>query len=164
MIEIRAPEQAAPADAPRRCEHLLRALPAWFGIEAALVAYAAQVSTLPTAFAVDGGEIVGFMSLHQHADRAWEIECVAVHPSAHRQGIGRALLDWAMRWLRARNAQFLTVRTLSPAIANDAYAATRAFYAAMGFQPLLRFDDYWSPENPCLVMVRLLGVAAPTSA
>ncbi|MBL8312068.1 MAG: GNAT family N-acetyltransferase [Burkholderiales bacterium] len=156
MLEIRAPEQATPADAQGRCEQLLRALPQWFAIESALTTYAAQVTRLPTAFALRRGEVVGFITLRQHAANAWEVECMAVHPAAHRQGIGRALIDWAVRWLRARDARFLTVRTLSPAVNHFAYAETRAFYAEMGFQPIMQFDDYWSAQNPCLAMLREL--------
>jgi hypothetical protein len=48
------------------------------------------------------------------------------------------------------------VKTLGPSRANAAYAATRRFYEAVGFEPIEEFSDLWE-ENPCLFMIKALG-------
>ena len=48
------------------------------------------------------------------------------------------------------------MKTLSAAHPDPGYAGTRAFYAAVGFVPLMELPDLWDPGNPCLVMVKAL--------
>ena len=35
--------------------------------------------------------------------------------------------------------------------------ATRRFYTAMGFRPLLESATFWDAENPCLLMGKVIG-------
>jgi hypothetical protein len=56
----------------------------------------------------------------------------------------------------ADGARFLLVKTLSPREPDPNYAQTRAFYLAMGFEPLTDLD-LWGPENPALLMIRTLA-------
>lgn len=62
--------------------------------------------------AVDGGELVGFITAYQDLHsvrfgyRAW-VEDFAVHPERRSQGIGKALLDAAKDWARERGATHL---------------------------------------------------------
>jgi putative acetyltransferase len=63
------------------------------------------------------GEVVGFISLLDN-----EVGGLFVAPRCHRQGIGRALMDWARR---SRDHLELDVF--------EANAIGRAFYAAYGF-------------------------------
>ena len=49
----------------------------------------------------------------------------------------------------------LQVKTLGPTRPSEHYDRTRAFYAALGFQPLEEIHDLW-PGNPCLIMVKPL--------
>ena len=46
--------------------------------------------------------------------------------------------------------------TLAASDPDPNYAATRAFYAALGFLPLEELPQVWGPENPCLLLVRTL--------
>ena len=55
------------------CEPVLRALPDWFGIEAAIVQYAAEIDPLPTFLASTPEGVMGFLSLKQHNPYAAEI-------------------------------------------------------------------------------------------
>lgn len=139
------------------CESILRALPDWFGIEEALVQYVRDVAELPTFTAYQDGEAVGLLAIKQHFEHAAEIHLIAVRPEAHRLGIGRALIDAAERWQREQTAtRFLQVKTLSPSREDVNYAATRKFYAALGFAPLEEFPTLWGPRNPCLLMIKAL--------
>lgn len=145
------------------CERILRTLPQWFGIEPALQDYARAAAMLPTWFAEERGVLTGFITLTHHFERSWEIHCMAVETSKRGNGIGRALVAAAISAIADERAAFLSVKTLSPSREDAAYAETRAFYSALGFVPLFELPDYWSAENPCLVVVRRIDPLAPDS-
>lgn len=138
------------------CEAVLRSLPMWFGIEEALVMYADDTLRVPTFAAVEGDQIVGFVSLTEHFARAWEIHCIAVHAASRNAGVGRALVAHAEAWLVARKVSFLQVKTVAATSSSKAYALTRGFYDHLGFEPLEVFPLLWAPQNPCLQMIKLL--------
>jgi hypothetical protein len=100
-------------------ERILRALPAWFGIEAALQAYVAAAEEFDTF----------------------------------------VLLERATKYAGAEGYSLLHVKTLAPSDPDPGYAATRAFYEAVGFLPLEVLPQVWGPENPCLLLVRPLWAA-----
>ena len=138
------------------CMPILRALPDWFGIEEALVHYAAEIESLPTIIACDDGHNIGFVSLKKHNPLAAEIYVMGVVPGRHHQGVGRELLHHAEKWLKTQGVTYLQVKTLGPSHPDKNYAQTRAFYEAMGFVPLEEFKQIWNEENPCLVMIKQL--------
>jgi len=138
------------------CEPILRALPDWFGIEAALVNYLVEIDTLPTFLARRADQILGFITLKQHNPFSAEIFVMGCAPQHHRQGIGRALLRQAEAWLAGQGVEYLQVKTLGPSHPDEGYAHTRAFYTAMGFVPLEELPQIWDAANPCLIMVKRL--------
>ncbi len=138
------------------CEPILRSLPLWFGIEEAVVEYVRAIEHLPTFLASADGRIVGFISLKEHFAESAEILVMGIRCEYHHQGLGRALVERAEEWLRARGAEYLQVKTLSPTRLNAEYARTRAFYRAMGFRPLEEFPLFWDEANPCLLLVKAL--------
>jgi GNAT superfamily N-acetyltransferase len=138
------------------CLPILRALPEWFGIEAALLHYEQEIEALPTFLAYSGEAALGFLSLKQHFPESAEIYVMGVHPTAHRLGIGRALLQAAEEYLRQAGAAYLQVKTLAPSHPDPGYARTRAFYRAAGFIPLEEFSQIWDASNPCLILVKRL--------
>jgi GNAT superfamily N-acetyltransferase len=140
------------------CETVLRALPAWFGIEDAILDYVRSTEHMETVVAEIGTDIVGFATIRQHNPRAAEIHVMGVRPEHHGRGIGRALVAWAEELVRARGTEFLEVKTLGPSRPNDDYARTRAFYEHMGFTPLEE-NDLWGDVNPCLILVKHLWCA-----
>ena len=101
--------------------------------------------------------VVGFASLRVHYERSAEIEVMAVRPELHRGGVGRALLAHSEAWLRERGFAVLHVKTLAPSHPDPFYARTRAFYRALGFEPVFETPLLWGPENPALVSVKLLA-------
>ena len=138
------------------CMPILRSLPDWFGIEAALAHYAIAIDHLPTWLAGEADQVVGFVSLKQHNPYSAEVYVIGVQPSLHRKGIGRALLQQSQEWLSRQIVEYLQVKTLGPSHPDESYARTRAFYAAMGFMPLEEFKQIWDEHNPCLIMVKRL--------
>lgn len=141
------------------CEPVLRALPGWFGIEEAVENYVKEIGGLPTflAYAQEGGEAggaLGFLTIKQHYPKSAEVLVMGIHPEAHRQGLGRALMQAAEGWLRGQGVEYLQVKTLGEAHPDENYAKTRAFYRSMGFTPLEEFPLLWDADNPCLLLVK----------
>lgn len=138
------------------CEQTLRDLPEWFGIEEAIRDYIEDSAAMTFLVAERGGEALGFTALNDHGGCALEIHVMGVRRACHRQGIGRRLVDAAVDEARALGRRLLTVKTLSPRHPSPEYAATRAFYEAMGFLPVEEFPTLWGEGNPCLLLAKIL--------
>ena len=93
------------------CIPIVRSLPEWFGIEAAIVSYAAAIDHLPTFLAGNPAGVGGFLSLKQHNPYAAEVHIMGVRRECQRTGIGRRLLQDAEAWLRSQNVEYLQVKT-----------------------------------------------------
>jgi len=146
VVEIEEPDERS-----RLCERVLRDLPEWFGIEEATVAYISGVAELPT-FGIDDDAV---LSLKVHNPRAAEVYVMGVCRARQGQGLGTALLDAAEAYLRARDVEYLQVKTLGPSDPDVGYARTRAFYDARGFVALEELHELWE-HNPCLLMIKRL--------
>jgi GNAT superfamily N-acetyltransferase len=147
---------------PLRSEHVaacvavMRALPAWFGIEQAIQNYGHDLESCDGFAAVDCHRVVGFVGLKRYGGSSVEVNVIAVLPAHRRQGIGSRLLSAAERAVASAGATFLHTKTIAPSKIDAAYAESRAFWEAAGFVPL---DEHllWGPHNPCLVLVKVLG-------
>jgi coenzyme F420-0:L-glutamate ligase / coenzyme F420-1:gamma-L-glutamate ligase len=140
-----------PAERSRVAEAILGDLPDWFGIEEATRALVEETARLPT-FVVPPDR--GFASVKRHTAGAAELFVLGVRRELHRQGIGRALVAAAEAWCRAHGVRFLHVKTLGPSREDEGYAATRAFYEALGFVPLEELRTLWDEDNPALILVK----------
>lgn len=92
------------------------------------------------------GGVVGYL-VAQHAADEGEILNLAVTPARHRHGIGRALVERALRTLAGHGARsiFLEVR--------ESNAAARALYAALGFEEVGRRPAYYRrPAEDAIVL------------
>lgn len=138
------------------CVPVLRSLPDWFGIEAAIVHYAAEIDHLPTWLACTAGRVIGFVSVKQHTPFSAEIYVMGILPEMHRQGSGCTLINRAQEWLQQQGVEYLQVKTVGPSQPDANYAQTRSFYEAMGFRPLEEIKQMWDENNPCLIMVKRL--------
>ena len=93
-------------------------------------------------------------------DAVHDLYWIAVAPEAQGRGVGRALMEAAEASLSARAARMLLIETAS----KPGYAATRAFYAARGYQVIARFPDFYRLGDDKLVFAKrfdgvpLLGV------
>jgi GNAT superfamily N-acetyltransferase len=149
-----------------QCEKILRSLPDWFGIEQAIVDYVRDIQVMETFVTVssstglagkeDGGEIVGFLTLHQHNEFSAEIHVMGVVEEHHGLGLGRAFVEYVEQLLRLRRVEYLEVKTMAPSSPNEPYQRTRGFYRALGFRPLEE-NQLWGEDNPCLIMIKHLG-------
>ncbi|MBL4848095.1 MAG: GNAT family N-acetyltransferase [Planctomycetes bacterium] len=149
-------ERLLSSDAPG-CEDVLRALPAWFGLEQPILDYRAAATTHPTFGTRDAqGVVQSFLTVIRHYPRSAEVHCMGVRPALRGQGVGTALLRAAEVWLQKEGVEFLQVKTLSERSPDRGYAETRAFYLARGFVPLEELRDLWDAHNPCLVLIKSL--------
>jgi GNAT superfamily N-acetyltransferase len=138
------------------CTPIIRALPEWFGIEAAIVHYSTEIDILPTFLAFEGKHVVGFVSIKQHNPYSAEVYVMAVLPEEHHKGIGRLLINHSQDWLKSKGVQYLQVKTLGSSHPDKSYAVTRLFYEVVGFIPLEETTQIWDEHNPCLIMVKKL--------
>jgi ribosomal protein S18 acetylase RimI-like enzyme len=143
-----------PSGAGDICRKILATVPQWFGLPESNAEYAALAEAGPSWLAEADGEALGLMILKSHGPDAWEIYFLAVRSAAHRQGVGRALVEAAVCAASEAGARYLTVKTQGPSAGYEPYARTRAFYSAMGFVALEEFLTIWGPENPALFMVK----------
>jgi len=150
-------ELANPAEKSALCDTVLRALPQWFGNEAARVDYVSRVRDAPFFAAYEDGAAVGFLALKEHNAYTAEIMVMGVLPEYHRRGVGAALVRACEQSCRARKIEYLTVKTLDASSGYEPYEGTRRFYRKAGFRPLEVFPLYWDKDNPCLLMANYIG-------
>jgi ribosomal protein S18 acetylase RimI-like enzyme len=139
-----------------RCEAIIRGLPDWFGLEEGIAEARGHLETQDGFVAEVDGEVLGFLTFASEVAESVEITWMAVAAGAHRRGIGRALTGAVVARARSEGRTLLVVKTLAESHPSPEYAATRAFYRAMGFLPVAVLPDLWGPANPCLLMVRPL--------
>ena len=77
------------------CASILAELPEWFGIPESNTAYAEAAERQPTWVAQESGEPLGVMVLTDPGFSALDVHLLAVRPRAHRQGVGKALIQQA---------------------------------------------------------------------
>lgn len=138
------------------CAEVLDDLPEWFAIAESKAAYASACDAQPMFAASIGGERAGFVSLRDHNPYVCELYVIGVKRRWRRQGVGRLLIDAALRRARRVGQRFLTVKTLAASHPDENYAETRRFYETVGFLPLEEFPTLWDARTPCLMMIRPL--------
>ncbi|HZJ26235.1 MAG TPA: GNAT family N-acetyltransferase [Acidimicrobiia bacterium] len=141
------------------CGALLDRLADWFGVADANAHYLASLGRVPAFVAVAddddrGHELIGFLALEQRAEASAEILVMAVDPTSHRHGYGRALVAAAQDWCDSHDMRWLFVKTRGPSTYDDLYARTRRFYTAVGFEPLYESHAEWGPTDAALILVQ----------
>lgn len=142
---------------PEATRRILEALPDWFGDPEAVNSYVSETSdeALESFVAAEGEVVVGIALVHRHFPETAELHLIAVDPTAQGAGVGRLLVDTIVAELQADGCAMLTVHTVGPSFEHAGYAATRAFYRALGFIPLEEHEGLdWS--GPTLILVRPL--------
>ena len=134
---------------------ILEDLPEWFGIPEAREEYIRESGQMPFFAAVEGEDVLGFMSLKTNNAFTCEIFITGVKKRAHRCGAGRALFAAFEAYARERGFRLVQVKTVAPGHYAE-YDATVAFYRKVGFLPLEVFPTLWDESNPCLILVKPL--------
>jgi ribosomal protein S18 acetylase RimI-like enzyme len=149
-----------PADA-EACDAIVASLPYHFGLEDGRRECAAAVRSQPGLVAEEDGEVIGFLTVQPRFETAAEITWMAVRADRRGRHVGRALMDRLATDLRAEGRRLLLVLTVSPSDGpddiEDGYQATRAFYAANGFDLARDFGGYWGDHDTPVLLVRVLA-------
>jgi len=146
----------SPTDA-EACDAIVLTLPYHFGNERGRAECARAVRSQKGLVAVEGGEVVGFLTLERHDPRSAEISWMAVRADRRRRGIGRLLIERAVDDLVGNGVELLSVLTLAESEPEeretDNYADTQAFYLALGFVPLRELAvEEW--DDRAVILVR----------
>ena len=134
------------------CASILAELPEWFGIPQSNAEYAEAAQREEAWVAEEAGETLGLMVLVDQGFAAIDIHLIAVRRRAHRQGVGKALVEEARAVAREKGKTYVTVKTQGPSAQYEPYERTRAFYESVGFAGLEEFAEIWGTD-PCLVMI-----------
>lgn len=132
--------------------HLASELPQWFS-ERGRQHVAIDLHFQKFFVAESESSITGFVSFYVAEAVAW-IGWLGVRPTAHRSGIGRALIARLAEQLAPANITTIRTDTLGDSVDYEPYARTRAFYYGVGFvEHARRMQD--DPEWPERLTLRL---------
>jgi ribosomal protein S18 acetylase RimI-like enzyme len=150
------PLTAADADA---CDRILLGLPYHFGHEGGRADCAAAVRRERGLVAVEGSEVVGFLTFTPRFDEAAEITWMAVRADRRRRGIGHALVSSLEELLASEGRRTLVALTVSPSDPGDeppdGYQATRAFYRSVEFVLARDLPKEWESDTAVLMIKSL---------
>ncbi len=88
----------------------------------------------------------GAMALARVAAGEAELLTLAVHPEARRGGLGRSLVGAALAEAGRRGAAAMFLEV------TESNVAARALYAAAGFSPVGRRQDYYASGSDALIL------------
>ncbi len=140
---------------PSATGRILRALPSWFGVEEAIQGYVNDASVMPSYLALRNSDAIGVALVHRHFPESAELRLIAVHPEAHRSGVGSQLVTAIEDDLRFDGVRLLQVKTVGESFEHEGYARTRAFYRSRGFVPVEEIRGL-SWHGPTLLLVKVL--------
>ncbi len=151
ILEITSGERRAQIAA-----EVLADLPEWFGLPESTQDYidASRMLRLWAAF-VDH-QPVGFVTLSSTSTETSEVHCMGVKKDYHRLGLG-SRLHAALETAAQMDYRYLQVKTVDEGHYVE-YDQTVNFYRSVGFSKFEVFPNLWDDWNPCLVMVKYLGV------
>ena len=72
---------------------------------------------------------------------------LAVHPGKHRQGYGKALIQWLEKAVQEKKGRLIVIETSS----RDKYAVTRNFYQRLGYAENACIRDFYCPGDNLLI-------------
>jgi GNAT superfamily N-acetyltransferase len=141
------------------CDHVVASLPYFFGQPAGIAACAEAVRSQRGWVAEAAGDIAGFITIEARFPESVEITWLAVRADRRRSGVGRMLVERAVRDARERDASLLMPETVGPSEpepgVTDGYGGTRAFYARLGFLPVkeVRLEGW---TDTALILARVM--------
>jgi ribosomal protein S18 acetylase RimI-like enzyme len=136
------------------CDEILRALPQWFGIEAAIGEYNHNVKNSLFVTATLNNRVIGFCAIVVHHGINADLYVLGIFEEFHGRGIGTKMIEFITAYCRQQGIPYMTVKTLSERHPDEYYNKTRQFYEKCGFQPFEEFPTLWGEANPCLYMLK----------
>lgn len=98
------------------------------------------------------GELLGYICYGPTPMTAatWDLYWVAVSPTAQGRGIGRALHEAFLTFMRARGGRQVRIETSS----QESYAATGGFYERLGYEVAGRLRHFYAEGDDLLIFYR----------
>lgn len=110
--------------------------------------------------ALEGTQIVGFLTFHLLSPDVSELSWFGVLDRMQGRGVGSVLLRHLEAELRARGVRRIELSTV-PADHEAAFAATNAFYQRHGFTIERRDDDFYAFGRPRVLLAKPLPEEEP---
>ena len=149
-------QQITDADEKRRIARLvLEDLTEWFEVAENREKFISESAGQIFLAAKEGGEYAGFLCLKETGKDTTELAVMGVLKEFHRRGLGRALVDAAIRIAGEEGYSFMQVKTVRMGMYED-YDRTNRFYLACGFKEFEVMEDFWDEKNPCQIYVMSL--------
>ncbi len=144
-------------DSQKQCitRYILEALPEWFGLPEPREGYIKDSAGKRFFCALIDEQPVGFLYLTQTGKDTVELAVMGVLKEHHRQGIGRALFEYAKSAISGAGFSFIQVKTVQMGRYEE-YDRTNRFYLSLGFKEFEVFPTLWDAWNPCQVYVMAL--------
>jgi ribosomal protein S18 acetylase RimI-like enzyme len=102
----------------------------------------------------DGGPVaVAYAAPERFTDRTWNLLLLAVHPEHQGRGVGAALVRHVEQAVAAHDGRLLLIETSGL----PAFARTRAFYRANGYDEGARIRDFYSDGEDKVVFRKALA-------
>ncbi len=100
------------------------------------------------------GVIVGYMCCGPTpmTEGVVDLYWMAVHPGKHRQGYGKALIQWLEKTVQEKKGRLIVIETSS----RDKYATTRHFYQRLGYVENACLRDFYRPGDDLLIYCKYL--------
>jgi len=102
----------------------------------------------------DTGAVVGYVCYGSRpmTEGVVDLYWMAVHPGKHRQGFGKALIQWLENDVREKQGRLIVIETS----ARDKYVTTRNFYQRLGYVENARIRDFYRPGDDLVMYCKYL--------
>ena len=134
---------------------ILEALTDWFEVEESREKYIKESGDQIFIADKEGDEYTGFLCLKETGKATVELAVMGVLKEYHRNGIGRQLVDEAIKVAKDAGYEFFQVKTVKLGMYED-YDRTNYFYLSCGFKEFEVIPELWGEENPCQIYVMSL--------
>jgi ribosomal protein S18 acetylase RimI-like enzyme len=102
----------------------------------------------------DADEVLGYLCVGPTPVTAgtYDLYWIAVHPSAQRHGVGKALLEFCEELVRLQGGRLIVAETSS----QPKYLKTRTFYLHNGYLEAATLKDYYNVGDDLVIYAKYL--------
>lgn len=136
---------------------ILNDLPEWFGLDDSTKEYIENVKKHPMFAAFEDNQAVGFYSVRKENKDVLDMYVLGVLKKYKNKGVGTLLQNYVDNYALEEGYKYLMVLTLAKKANNKEYLQTRDFYLKMNYIDFYQDDNIFDVNNPCQIMMKILG-------